>query len=540
MKKHIAKSISLMLAMLFISFSFLSCENNGPTVSDSSSDGGLLGANPIENEKDGEEIITEEEKMQGEELLGGAGEVVTSYSGYLGYGYDVLHSAFFNHKDIKTSHPVVDMDTIAAKKLVYLNQQQSQHVNSRTIIANSTKQYCEEIASKANIKADFAFTGSFKASFEKDYKMEVKSNQKLITTQALLETQNEYILDVDADLLADYATKKFKDDVAKKTPKELFDTYGTHVLANISLGGRFDLNYFYTQTEKSESTDIEVSADASYRNVSGSASAKDNIDKKEIEENSRFYGKTYGGTVTVNTTSIEEAKKAYAGWSKSVEDGQVTFVNASEVVPLWEIVAALDDVQGAGQKSKDIQNYFNQEAANIAKDFKNVVDVTTYISEICIGYGNSKTSAKTMVRSQGVREENIIDLDLNKGAGGSWIYLGYKMTTDKSQAITNLVADYYGKKESSDRTENGIKYTILPIDLNKGARGKYIYLYYTKDPKAGSPLTMMQYQLNDEFELGNNKASGYEAVISFTDKIALDLNKDAGGDYIYLWFKRSK
>lgn len=84
---------------------------------------------------------------------------------------------------------------------------------------------------------------------------------------------------------------------------------------------------------------------------------------------------------------------------------------------------------------------------------------------------------------------------------------------------------------------NGRKYSILAVDLNKNAKGKYIYLYYTRDPKAGQPISSIQYQRNDDFQYPNIKADGYRPINVISDGSVAEFNKGAGGDYLYLWYK---
>ena len=539
MKKHPYRIVSLALTVVFLLLSFTSCAGMGKKVGSSTSEaGGPLSSTPAEDEKSGEKIIAEEEKQGiiADGMLGASGNKVDTYDGYLGYGYNILTAAFYNHKDIKTSHPVIDMDSLAKEGKVYVEKKSSQYIDGKTFVSSSARAYSENFAAAANINVKIGFAGSFDASFKMNHTVQMNSNQKLVTTQALLETQNDYIIDNDAELLASHATETFKKAVAGKTAEELISTYGTHVLANIALGGRFDLNYFYTRTETSETTDISASASASYRYVSGSVSAEDKKKKKEIDENSKIFIKAYGGSVTVNPTSIDAAVSSYKDWSTGVENGKVTFVNASEVIPLWDIIAALD-IKDAAAKSAAVKQFFNARVDQISGEFKDTVNVTTYISDVYIGYGRSQVEAKNMLRNNGVSEGHIVNLDLNKGAGGYWIYLGYKTTTDKSKTITGIVADYFSKSNSSDITYKGCKYKIIPVDLNKGAKGKYIYIYYTTDPKAGNPVTEIKYQDNDVFQYGNS--DGFEPVRCVTDGNVLDLNKGSGGDYIYLWFKRS-
>lgn len=402
MKSNLSKIISFLLIVATL-FSFSACNSNNSN-----------------NEKD-EEFISKDEKYGkiAEGMLGVNGTLVKEYSGYLGYGYNVITSAFYNHKDIKTGHPIIDMDALAKEEnKVYIDMKHSRHVDSVTFVSNSAREYSEHFATSANIKASIGFAGSIKASFNMERNVQMNTNQKLITTQALIETQNDFIRDVDAKLLAKYASDAFKEAVAEKSAQEIVDIYGTHILANISMGGRFDLNYLYTRTENSESTDILTSAQASYYNVSGSTSAQITKDKKEIESNSKLLGKTYGGGITGDLTTIESAKKSYKEWAKGVEDGHVTFVNASEVIPIWEIIPYIAGIDNATEKSNAIKEYFDSEVDKVSSEFKNSTNTPIYISEIHIGYGDSSSEAKNMLRAKGITEGHILPVDLNSDAGG--------------------------------------------------------------------------------------------------------------------------
>ncbi|KAM8725477.1 uncharacterized protein AB9X84_002260 [Acanthopagrus schlegelii] len=69
-------------------------------------------------------------------------------------------------------------------------------------------------------------------------------------------------------------------------------------------------------------------------------------------------------------------------------------------------------------------------------------------------------------------------------------------------------------------------YKKINVDLNKGARGNTIYLWYKQGNQ--NPITRVQVTFNDEMAGGLINA-GYT-------KINKNLNAGAGGDYIYLWY----
>lgn len=145
---------------------------------------------------------------------------------------------------------------------------------------------------------------------------------------------------------------------------------------------------------------------------------------------------------------------------------------------------------------------------------------TDYITDVTIVAGKASRDSK-------VKEGwTAIGKDLNAGAGGDFIYLLYKTSTNKADAIT----DFYlrtGKNPPATMDYNGRTYIVPPEgnhDLNRGAGGDYIYLYYTKesfdDERAVTSISF------------NGTPSG--AVAKDDSGMACDLNKGAGGEYIYM------
>ena len=134
---------------------------------------------------------------------------------------------------------------------------------------------------------------------------------------------------------------------------------------------------------------------------------------------------------------------------------------------------------------------------------------------------------------------SVVDYNLNQGAGGQYIYLLYKTGTvdDPDHAP---ITDFYIKstKDKSDhpdavsynnRTYHRISSYIGSSsfdssygDLNDGAGGRYIYLYYTTEawdyPRGITSIAF------------NDNPNG--AVCGNGSTTPQDLNEGAGGDYI--------
>ena len=530
MIKFTRKITALLLVILLLMMSFSACMSNEVKLEAKTDDA-------TDTAKD-EEIISEENKQGiitvAEGMLGVDGNQALQYSGSLGYGYNLLTSAYYNPVDIKASYSVIDIDKLAAEGYVYINHL-TNAIKAKKELTHTTREYSRRITTSARCTGKVGLTGSFKASFDMDYNSEIKSDQVLINVHSKLLTRRDFMYGVTESILADHLTASFVEDVTKLSPQQLFDRYGTHVLKDVFMGGRYELNYIYTNSSSKTDKDIMASAEASNSWVSGEISVKTSEAKMDMQENSDINILAYGGNVNVDPNSIDRAQQTYPVWADGVNNGEIAFVDSSEIVPIWDIVAAMK-IDKANEISTNLSKYFDSESDKISSEFKDSVSVKSYIASVHIGTGSSEMAAKNVLRQEGILEGNIVNIDLNRNAGGDYIYLGYKTTTNSSDALTGLCADYLSNASSSNTTYKNANYTIIPKDLNKGSGGKYIYLYYTHEDGAGKPITGIQYQLNNTFQYKN--ADGYEVVRSKTGGDGMDFNKSVGGDYIYLWFTR--
>ncbi|MBD2208215.1 hypothetical protein H6G33_38210 [Calothrix sp. FACHB-1219] len=104
---------------------------------------------------------------------------------------------------------------------------------------------------------------------------------------------------------------------------------------------------------------------------------------------------------------------------------------------------------------------------------------------------------------------NKIDVDLNKRAGGKFIYLAYKK--GNGNPITDIIFQATKKNNQQiPRDHNQVPYKKIDVDLNKGAEGAFIYTYYLQkmsdkpdlelDVSQGIQTTMLEHP-NREYEV---------------------------------------
>jgi hypothetical protein len=166
---------------------------------------------------------------------------------------------------------------------------------------------------------------------------------------------------------------------------------------------------------------------------------------------------------------------------------------------------------------------------------------TDYISDVMVigGTKNEMNNLKPTLQAQGW---TVIDQDLNAGASGDYIYLLYKTESNTNSINWGYITDFYISNSIGTApdtlTHNGHTYHLVSYDggtdfinskgdLNRGAGGDYIHLYYTSDL-----FTDNRTITGITFTIGNNTQSGALGVNGGTTPY--DLNSGANGKYIYM------
>jgi hypothetical protein len=162
-----------------------------------------------------------------------------------------------------------------------------------------------------------------------------------------------------------------------------------------------------------------------------------------------------------------------------------------------------------------------------------------YISELVVGWGND-AEAKAMLLAAGC--DYMLERDLNDGVGAhsDYVYLGYKRTSDPNQAIRDIISVHNETYESF--TKNGATYYKVDGNLNSytNVLADDIYLFYTKDSQAGTPITSLGTSGSvANWSHGEGNRYVVKTILDQHGK-ASDVNYGALGDYIYLLQTRDK
>ena len=171
---------------------------------------------------------------------------------------------------------------------------------------------------------------------------------------------------------------------------------------------------------------------------------------------------------------------------------------------------------------------------------KRTTEDPKYIAEVVVGVGGSEADAKAVLIAAGCDYMLEKDLNNNVGIHSDYIYLGYKRTSNPDEAIRDLRTTHDNEVDSF--VKNGATYYKIEGNLNSYTNifADDIFLYYTKDAKAGTPITSLGTSGSiANWSHGEGGRYVVKTVLNQNDK-ASDLNRGAGGDYIYLLITRDK
>lgn len=158
-----------------------------------------------------------------------------------------------------------------------------------------------------------------------------------------------------------------------------------------------------------------------------------------------------------------------------------------------------------------------------------------YIKEVVIEYNGYYLDAQRTLTNAGY---TVVKYNLDQGASDSRAsYLGYKTTTDPSEAITGIIFRL-GANPPDPYTYRGCTFYVIDDtsyqrqDVNQGISASFLYGYYTKDRGWGAPLTEIVVN-------GESSLSGYTTAIfgrsdgEYFDGQPAHLNQNLNGNSTY-------
>lgn len=331
---------------------------------------------------------------------------------YLGYGFDVINSAQFSDKYVKTSFPIFNTDSLMQQRLVKVDSRQT-HVEE--IKSSSMEEYMKQW--NVNLNVNVGWDSLFNAgSVDIDLKYTggvENARSKYFHSISFYNQEFYIVMQSDMKTYRSILSEGFLNDLySDMSPAALFDRYGTHFITSAVMGGRIDSHYLYTSEEEKRYHDISGAVSVNVRgwasntnvDVSGGyrqQASEENIDIKNTLD-------VIGGD---NFGMMQDTDIAgnYLSWQKSLAQNAALMgiKDTGSLIPLWELIDAekdtktytytnLDGVQVVGSRAQQLQTYFEKyglQAYNMLLSNAKLPEIVmpTSIENICVNNQYSDT-----------------------------------------------------------------------------------------------------------------------------------------------------
>lgn len=259
----------------------------------------------------------------------------------LGSGYD-LTGNYADVRDIKAA--VLDLERLAANG--NLRQVRVERATYRVVSGRDSHEYQRSLAIEANVEGEYksktrgTFSGSLKGSFDK--KRYTSRDYSFATVQSLIRKRGLRVArEVAPERLSDYLTPAAKKALRRSAPEDLIDTFGTHVLIGVIVGGRLDFKTSANMSFEKQDRTIDVYARASFKNVFASASIEarttDEVSWNDYSASEQKDLEVFGGRSEYGQHIVND--QDYKKWIDSVDENAV-FVDFARdgLLGIWELI----------------------------------------------------------------------------------------------------------------------------------------------------------------------------------------------------------
>jgi len=480
-------------------------------------------------------------------ILAGVNEIGCGYDIYGQYASsDSIKSKLFDWSKAQLSSvdDSINTGTYGNNSDKYIPEQLDAYPADKTQVKQyqgyTLSEYHSQLSASAKISgAEGLFSASVKSSFSKS--IDSSSSYAFFSTENVIGFWRLQLTNETKALRALLKTEvktKLDSAVNPQGYEDIFNTYGSHFLANLIVGGKAVVNQTVQRRTLANKSSFNAEVEASYGVVKGSASLNTSSSSSNESASSTYEGTAVGGDPTKSDKALQTTQN-FEQWQKSLK-ANPTFVGFADETPLLGIWELLED---SNINKAKMHNYFTdtwlpkkEKEHKFPADLVTDIDIKAFDNEYSRGNHNFDIGGFNIISqdlNQGARGEYIyayqqknnqvakgaqvitdllilvgenvstpdgykkISQDLNQGAGGDYIYLCTKAEEYKQENIANVIKDIWvvsGDVEHSPLPE-GYQYAgftwyavpgsntsthTVPVDLNAGAGGKYVYLCYRK------------------------------------------------------------
>ena len=486
--------------------------------------------------------------IKGKNFTGSSNGVPANNSSCIGYGYNAIKSSYLCEEYVMWNSPILLLDANAIKTV-------EGGVANASNVECATEESIREVMRKSNktvsIGAGYLlFSGSAKADFTSEEK---SSTLNTYTKVKGIHRKERLFFKYSIDDCKRFMNPDFKRDLnGNKNPNELFSQYGTHLILDVYMGGRVEVNLTRNKSMKETTNSVRLKMEASLVGpISASGSFTSETTTQVVDAWSNSVGKinTYGGDSYTGSTATDFVQHN-PEWVRSLNNNRNNWtlcdipksrINPNgfneSFAPIWELCE--DE-----KRKYDLSKAFDEMNTSAEKEF---LEDELYVTDIKIISGGDRNSTLEKADQNYI----LIDSDLNAGAHGKTIYLMYKLGHKKDvNPLTNFCIEV--NKNPKPTTAPAIHpiyhdkitadYERYNTDLNwetKKDGDPYLYLNGTRDTRFEpiKRLNVIKKGPNDKRNLMAEYPEWTGVKVTGTENLA-DCNERAEGDYIYIIYKR--
>ena len=278
----------------------------------------------------------------------------------LGFGYDITGDVL--NGESASDAPIIDM---ARFERDYLQRLGSSNTGSGTqdfYVGVSALDYLKDVVKRRSMgitasheeDKKFYFSGSISRNTSDQNTTTYSSRYSYASFESFRAVKRLWFTqDAPVSLLADYLTPEFINNVATQDAESLVRRYGTHVLLDITIGGKLRLDYSSAIVKQGDYTKDErttkIGLLGGVKKILGlnfdETVTNEEITKVNTESRSRQYTlKYFGGTNSGRTISFDSEGNTseslnIASWEQSVIPTNAALVHVHNAVPIYEFIA---------------------------------------------------------------------------------------------------------------------------------------------------------------------------------------------------------
>ena len=270
---------------------------------------------------------------------------------FLLYGYDVINSSYINRDEVRLSAPIIELDEANPSALII--QAEASKSTWDKSVSSSVSEVYKSLSGGASVGAS---VGLFSAKVSTEFSVSNGSKKTNFFAKArgVHQSKEEWLRNADPAFLKDFFTEAFKSDIITLSAEQIIAKYGTHLIKRCYWGGTAEFNYSYSGTELTSANSVSVAVEASYGAVSGSANMSREQERRELNDNSKFYAKTVGGANT-SIMGIDDFGVKYEAWVESIkaQPDICAIGNFNDCfIPIWELVGQISADKATAVKAE--------------------------------------------------------------------------------------------------------------------------------------------------------------------------------------------